>query len=266
MNNSYIYNFFKKAINIFQKNLFFRSLKGIMYYVDNIILLFIKIPIYKNNSKKKVLIVYNLAFGDGVIWRCSAVHLRKIYPKNDYEITLICQKGINKLYEKDDTYDKIIPIDFNKSTVNILERIKNFKIIRKVNYDIVLDPVGIFEMTTNILYMNAAVGKEKIGLRDINVDLHCNIKKIDKIYNKIIEIKEPNLSLIEYYNTFINGLTNKKINITAGFEKLKTEDTKLKLPKEYFIVFPCASVNLKKWQIDRYAEIAHKVYKKQSLN
>ncbi len=262
MNNNYIYNFFKKAIGIFQKNLFLRNIKGIMYYIDNSILLFIKKPKSQSHTKKKVLIVYNLAFGDGVIWRCSAIHLRKIYPQDKYEITLICQKGINELYKNDNTYDKIIPIDFNKSTINLKERIKNFKIIRNTYYDIILDPVGIFEMTTNVLYMNAAVGKEKIGLIDINVDQYCSMKKINKIYNKIIEIKEPNLSLIEYYNSFINGLTNKKIDITAGLEKLKIKDTKIKLPKKYFIVFPSASVNLKKWPIDRYVELAHKIYEK----
>ncbi len=262
MSYNYLNSNFTKALGMSNKNIFLRRLKAIMYYVDSIILFFIKKPVYRQEKKKKVLVIYNLVFGDGVIWRCSAIHLRKIYPKSNYEITLICQKGIDKLYEKDDTYDKIIPIDFNKATVNLKERIKNFKTIRNKYYDIVLDPVGIFEMTTNILYMKAAMGKEKIGLRDINVELHCSMKKINKIYNKIIQITEPNLSLIEYYNSFINGLTDKKVNIIPSLEKLKTTPTKLKLPKEYFIVFPCASTSLKRWPIDRYVEIAHKIYEK----
>ena len=259
---NYISSFFRKIVGIFQKNLLLRSLKGIMYYIDGILLFFIKKPKYNKLKKKKILIIYNLAFGDGVIFRCSAVHFRKVYPKDKYEITLLCQKGINKLYENDNIYDKIISIDFNRSTINLVERIKNFKIIRKEFYDIVVDPVGIVEWTTNILYTRAAIGIQKVGLRDINIDLHCDKNKINKIYNKIIKIEKPNLSLIEYYNYFINGLTEKKLNIEPGLEKLIVKKTDIKLPKNYFIIFPCASVKLKRWPIDRYVEIAKKVYEK----
>ena len=262
MNNGYISSFFKKAVTFFQKNLFFRNIKGILYYVDMLMIAFIKKPKQETRKKKKILLIYNMAFGDGVIFRCSAINLRKVYPKKDYEITLLCQKGINKLYENDDIYDEIIPIDFNKSTVNLKERFKNFKIIRKNYYDIVIDPVGIFEWTTNILYTRVAVGSEKIGLRDINVDLYCRKNKINKIYNKIIEIEKPNLSLIDYYNCFINGLSNKKLNIKPKLEKLVIEKPKIKLPNKYFIIFPCASVDLKKWPIERYAEIAKRIYHK----
>lgn len=264
MNKSgkYISNIFRKMIAIFQKNLLLRGMKGIMYYVDSILLLFIKKPSYKQQKKKQILLIYNLAFGDGVIWRCSAMNLRKVYPKDEYEITLVCQKGINKLYEKDDIYDKIIPINFNKATINLKERINNFKILRINYYDIVLDPVGISEWTTNVLYTRVALAKKKIGLIDNTIEFHCSRKKINKIYSKIIEIDKANLSLIDYYNTFISNLSEKKLNIKPGLEKIKTERTKLELPKDYFIVFPCASVDLKKWPIERYVELTEKIYKK----
>lgn len=258
----YISNIFRKMIALFQKNLFLRNAKGIIYYVDSILLLFIKKESYKKQKKKQILLIYNLAFGDGVIWRCSAMNLRKVYPKDKYEITLICQKGINKLYEKDDTYDKIIPIDFNKATINIKERISNFKILRSNYYDIVLDPVGISEWTTNVLYTHAALANEKIGLIDNTIEFHCSRKKINKIYNKIIEINKPNISLIDYYNTFISNLSTNKLNIKPRLEKLKTTKTKLEMPKDYFIVFPCASIDLKKWPIERYAKLAEKIYNK----
>ena len=263
--NNYMSFIFKSISGLFQKNMLLRDIKGIMYYIDSIILFFISKPKYNDKGKKKVLIIYNLALGDGVIWRCAAVNLRKIYPKEKYEITLICQKGIDKLYKHDDIYDEIVPIDYNKATVNLTERINNFKIIRKVYYDIVLDPVGISEWTTNILYVKAAIANNKIGLRDINIDLHCSTKKINQIYNKILEIKSKDLSLLEYYSYFINNLSENVMPFKVGFEKLYTVHSDVKLPKKFFIIFPGASMKLKRWPIDRYVTLAEKIYNKTHL-
>ena len=265
MKKNYISSTFRKFVGLFQKNLLLRKMKVIMYYFDEVLLFFIKKPKYIKSKKKKVLLIYNLAFGDGVIFRCSAKNIRKVYPKNHYEITLLCQKGIDSLYKNDDLYDKIIPIDYNKSTINIKERFKNFKILRKYAYDIILDPIGIFEWTTNILYTKAAVGNEKIGLIDINTKQYCNKNKINKIYDNIVKIEKPNLSLIEYYNCFLEGISQKKINIKSELVKLKIDKPSISFPKDYFIIFPSASVKLKRWPIDRYVELASKIREKTKL-
>lgn len=265
VNKEYLSSLFRGMAGLFQKNLILRDLKKIMYYIDGIILLFIKKPKKRKTKKKKVLLIYNLAFGDGVIFRCSMVYLREIYPKGEYEITLLCQKGINKLYENDNIYDSIIPIDFNKSTVNIIERFKNFKLLRKYYYDIVIDPVGTSEWLTNIFYTRASVSKNKIGVRDITIDSYCSIKKIKKIYNEIIEIDIPRLSLIEYYATFFRKLSKGKISLEVGLEKLNTTPNQIDLPEKYYIIFPSASMKLKRWSLEKYNQLAEKIYKKTKL-
>lgn len=262
MSKNYISKSFRKFVGLFQKNLLLRKFKAIMYYVDNILLLFIRKPKYQKGDRKKILLIYNLAFGDGVIFRCSIKNIRKIYPKKDYEITLLCQKGIDLLYKKDNLYDEIIPIDYNKSTISVKERFHNFKILRMKSYDIVLDPVGIFEWTTNIFYTKAAIGKQKIGLRDIHIKQYCNECKIKKIYDQIVEIEKPNLSLIEYYNCFIKGLSTKNLHIQSELVKLNIDKPKIKFPKNYFIIFPSASVKLKRWPIERYAKLAERIQQK----
>lgn len=263
--NSYIPSLFSSLTNLTQKYSLLRKMKALMYYSDTLLSLFTKKPKYNHSKRKKVLVIYNLAFGDGVIFRCSLIYLRKIYPKNKYDITLICQKGIDKLYDKDDVFDKIVAIDFNKSTVSLKERIKNFKIIRENYYDIIIDPVGIFEYTTNVLYTRIAVGNKKIGYIDNNDRVYISKRKIKKIYNKIIELDKKDVSLLEYYNIFFNKLAGKENKIPLGFQKLRTTSTKLDLPKDYFIIFPSASIGLKRWPIDRFAELAKKVYRKTNM-
>lgn len=264
-NNSYLTNSFKKIAGLFQKNLFLRNLKVIYYYIDKLLLLFISKPKKVQNNKKQILIIYNIALGDGIIWRCAALHLRKIYPVENFEITLLCQKGLNKIYESDDIFDKIIAIDFNKSTVNLKERIKNFKILRNKYYDLVIDPVGIIEWTTNIFYTNAAVADKKIGVIDKTIDCYCNKKKINRMYNNIIEIDKEKISLLQFYQEVLNKLSNGKLNIQVGFEKLKIIPSKIELPKKYFIIFPAASMKLKRWSIEKYVELSKKIYEKTNM-
>ena len=94
--NNYLSNNFVKIIGKTQKSDKLKKLKKMYYKIDTVLLSRIKKP-EKTNGKKQVLIIYNLALGDGVIFRCSTINLRTIFPKKDYEITIICQKGLNKI-------------------------------------------------------------------------------------------------------------------------------------------------------------------------
>ena len=107
-------NSFIKIYSIFQKNRLIRKLKIIMYYFDRLLLIFVKKPKYFSGKKKKVLIIFNLAFGDGIVFLNSLTNLRSIYPKNKYEISIAVQNGLEKIYEKNNIFDRIISLDFNK--------------------------------------------------------------------------------------------------------------------------------------------------------
>lgn len=263
--DKYISNFSLKLYNLCQRFPLLRYLKVLLYFVDYLLLIFIKKPKYnKKKKKKEVFVIYNYAFGDGVIWLCSARQLRKLYPKDKYNITLICQKGIHSLYENEDIFDKVIPFNLTKATFNLKTRFKLFKLLREKYYDIVLDPIGVAECTTNVFMCRALVSKEKITILDKTLDKYLCPKWIyEKIYTNIIEINKSNLSLLEYYAEFIRGLGLK--NFEVKFNKIKIKNFKIKLPNKYFIVFPSASTLLKRWPVEKYAEIIRRVYKKTKL-
>lgn len=262
----YLSSNYRKTAGLFQKNLFIRRLKKIYYYIDAFLLLFVKKPKKQVNKKKKIAILYNIALGDGVIFRSSILHIRNIYPKDKYDLTLICQKGLNIIYKKDDIFDRIINIDFNVATINLLERIRCFKKVRDQYYDLLIDPVGIFEWTTNIFFSRAICALEKVGVLDVNLNNTCSMKYINKIYSNIINITKKNASLLEYYSLVLMELSNGKYKHDVGFEKIKTNKNKLYLPKKYFVVFPCASMSLKRWSLDNYAYLAKKIAAKTGMN
>ncbi len=261
----YMSEFSLKLYNICQRIPAFRYFKVILYYVDFFLLLFIRKPKYVDNGKKKILIIYNYAFGDGIIWLCSMKHLRELYAKKDYHITLICQKGLNTLYENEDIFDEVIGYDLTKATYNLKTRYKLYKLLRKTYYDIVLDPIGCAECTTNVFMSRAAVAKNKITILDATLDNYMCPKYIyNRIYTEIFKLNEPGVSLIEFYAFFLRKLGLKKFKVKLEPIRAK-KIQKISLPKEYFIIFPSSSTKLKKWPIERYAQIAHRIYKKTKL-
>ena len=257
----YINNSFTKINNLLLKNKFLRKIKNVYYYLDGFMLLFIKKP--KNrieNKKKKVFIIFNLFLGDGAIFYCSLKNIREIYPRENYEITIACQNGLSSIYEETKIFDKVIPLNFTKFAINLNERRKLFKYIRKDKYDILLDPIGIEECSISMLVSRAVCADKKIGIVNYGRDILCPKRFYKKIYNNLIEINNRSIHILEHYFEFFNKIGNFEKNIK--YEKLPSKKPKLNLPNEYFIINPSASTEYKKWPVDRYAEIAKKIYKK----
>ena len=112
MNNmaktGYFSGLFTKVNNAVLKNEKIRNLKSMYYYIDGMMLKFIKKPKDTEKAKKKVVIVYNLSLGDGAMFCCALKNIREIYPKDKYEIT------IEKFYKKCIIKNKQRPINIFK--------------------------------------------------------------------------------------------------------------------------------------------------------
>ena len=261
---NYISKFSLKLYNICQKYPIFRSFKLILYFIDWFLIIFIKKPKKIGHAKKKVLIIYNYAFGDGIIFLCSFIHIRKVYPKKEYEISLICQKGLQSIYEEVGVFDKVIPYNLTNATFNLKERYNLFKLLRQDYYDIVVDPIGVNECTTNIFMCRALCADEKVTIIDNKAKTKlCPKWLYNRIYTKVIESNIKDISLIDLYANVIRGLGYEDFKVK--FEHFKSRKLKIDLPNKYFIVFPSASTLLKRWPLDRYAEIIKRVYKKTKL-
>ena len=254
---------FTKINNLVLRNEKIRNLKSMYYYIDGIGLKFVKKPKQEQNSKIKVIIVYNLSLGDGAMFNCALKNIRKIYPEDKYELTIICQKGLNKIYEATNLFDYVLAYNFTKSAVDLKERMNLFKELRKKQYDILLDPIGIEDCSTNILVSRAICSKEKIGIINYGRKVACSEKIYKKVYNKILELNDPKMHLIDHYFEFFNLLGN--LNIKPKFVNLPSEPLKEKIDEDYFIVYPSASTEYKRWPVERIAEITKRIYERTKI-
>ena len=255
--NYSISKFFLKLNQMIWRKSYLQKIRGLYRYIDAVLLLFIPKPKKIFSKKKQVLIVYNLALGDGVLFLGAYDALKKVYPNEKYELTIACQKAFVQLYKK--RFDKILPLDFSGAVVNLKERFQLFKKLRAQAYDIIIDPIGSEDCSTNIWVTNAAVGNVKIGVVDNTLPHQCSAKLRHKIYTDVVEINQPRLHLIEYYVEFFNSLTPES-KVLAHPAELDSVALNFDLPDKYFIVFPAASMEVKRWPAERFAWVAVKIY------
>ncbi len=253
-------NVFLKINQLLWQNSFLQKIRVVFFYIDWFLLLGIKKPKYIKQEKKKVLVVYNMALGDGVMFYGVSKALRDIYPHDKYEISIACQKAFADLYRSNDIYDNVMPFDFTSSVINLKNRRNLFKQLRNEYYDIVIDPVGCDGYTTNIFVTRAILAKEKIGILDKTLpSIEVSKRKINKIYTKIIENHKPNLHLIQFYGELFSKLGAKNVNAYPA--KLPSTPIDLDLPEKFFILFPTASMDVKKWDLNNYAYLARQIQK-----
>ena len=255
---NYQSSFSLRLYRLFQRNSWLRYLKIAYYFIDACLLVFIKKPRGVTGNKKKIFIIYNYAFGDGVIWLQSMMNIRLLYNQEDYHITLICQNGLHHLYVNAGVFDRVIPFDLTRATFDLKMRFRLFKLLREEYYDLVLDPIGVSEFTTNVFMARALCAREKKTLKDITLPSYLPTFIAKQIYTEIFFLNKPKTSLIEYYAYFLKMLGLKDFYV--GFESVYTGTVSIEVPDEYFIVFPSASTEMKKWPLERYAELIEKVY------
>lgn len=247
---------------------FLQKFRFIFYYLDTFLLIGTEKKIRKREKalegKKKVLIIYNIALGDAVMFLGVAKHFRDIYPQEQYLLTIACQEAFKDLYLESGIFDYVIPLDFAGSVVNIKKRRQVFKKLREHTYDYVIDSVGCERCTTNIFMTRAAIGRKKIGVLDLHLpSRQCPEYIQKKIYSKVVKIDNGSLHLIEFYAEFLKRLGAK--NCVAHPAHLKSIELDFELPKKFFIVFPGASLPVKTWSSKGFGRLAQKVYEKTGM-
>lgn len=258
-------NIFLKMNQLLWKKSFLQKFRSIFYYVDSFLLIGTgKKEQKREQDKKEVLIVYNMALGDGVMLMGVAEHFRTVYPRDSYRLTIACQGAFKDLYVESGIFDEVIPFDFAGSVVNLKKRRQLFKKLREHTYDYVIDPIGCERCTTNIFVTRAAFGREKIGVLDMHLpSKQCPAHIRKSIYDKVVEINQGKLHLIEFYAAFLRELGAK--DCVAHPAHLKHVELDFELPEKFFIVFPAASMQVKRWPLKDFGELAKRVYEKTGM-
>lgn len=249
---------FYKILQLLMKIPVLQNIRILFFFYDNIVSRFVKKP-GKDSSKKRVLVVFPFALGDCILFLGAIENMQKIYPADEYIRTIACQKGYEDLFKQ--YFDQVIPVEYTKASVNPIGRIRMIKKMRSTYFDIILDPIGCEECSPNVFSTYAACGDMKIGvLEKSDKKAQCPEWMRKKVYDRILEIPDKNIHKIKFYARVWEMLGAEKT--VAHPAVLKKIEIQQQLPEKYFIVFPSASLPVKQWPIERFAEITRRIYKK----
>lgn len=247
-----------KIIFILYKLKLMNIAKMFWFYLDCILLIFIKKSKIKSN-KKQVLLLCSFGVGDGILFISTIDKYRKLYPKKDYEITVLCTSKTKMLFETETDFDYVIELNIDEAVSSVKKRYALYKKINEKHYDILIDTLGPSAIM-GVYTSHASYASRKIVLVN-ETDIACPKRMLKKSYNEIHYIKNINSNTVSYFNELVNqllGINNKIIK----FHQTKNCELPFSLPEKYFIVFPSASTNTRKWEPEKFAEIINRIYKK----
>lgn len=206
------------------------------------------------------------AIGDFVIWLDSAQEYRKLFPKA--RIVLICNKCNEIIAEKLNMFDEVISVSMNRFSVEdaykkeIEKGFKSlyFKTLIQSAYSrtIEMDILAAMIPADEKIAMEADESKNNLSRFIVRKSTK---KMADAVYSRLIVSDNKQRMELNRNADFVRRLG--RADFKAGIFHLPVMEDQVELPKgEYFLVFPGASSQKKRWAIDNFAYIIRDVLEK----
>ncbi len=227
--------------------------------VDKVVLLFPRQS--RTRPVKKVLWVKLDAIGDFVVWLDAAKDIRKMYPPDKWEVTILGNVTWAAFAEKLSYFDAAWPLDRNKFIKNPLYRFLIMKRVRKTGFDTVVHPT----FSRQFLYGDAVVrvsgAPEKIGSQGDCTNINPRRKAAsDRSYTRLIPAGAGLMSELERNAEFMIGLGLEGFH--PGIPSI-TVPTQLPFgftARNYYIIFPGAGASMRQWPLSRFSELSMKIH------
>lgn len=236
------------------------SIKKILKYglslCEHILLLF---P--RPNTKSSLLLVRLDRIGDFILWLDAAHSYRKIYSGS--HIVLIANSLVSGLASEFDCWDEVWPVSTDKFKHNLLYRWSIMFRVHQAGFKTAIQPTFSREFLSGDSLIRASRAVHRIGSSGDLTNIRPQEKKLsDKWYthltpaiNQTLMEFDRNAEFLEGIGfTFSSGLNSKLACINKNILRLK-------LPANYFVIFPGASNFNRAWPSSRYADVAHYIYR-----
>lgn len=245
---------FYRIVQLMSKIPALQNIRLLFYFYDSVVLRFIRRPV-RQAGKKKVLVVFPLSLGDAVMFYGSVPYLYEIYPKDTYEVTVTCHDAYAELFQTQ--FEHVLPVDYRKASISPGYRIRFLKRIREQYYDTAIDPIGAEECGPNVYAMNAVCADRRIGVLTAQDKAYqCPEWLRRRAYDRILEKKEKNVHKIRYYAETWSELAGVRFEPKVASLPVGNHPG---LPEKYAVVYPSASIPVKRWPVERYASVTKRI-------
>jgi ADP-heptose:LPS heptosyltransferase len=233
-----------------------------LYTADSLLLLNSVFP--KSPSvKKKVLIIRLDAIGDFILWLDSAKEYKKLFPKENYQLTLLGNIVWKDLTDNLPFFDSFMFFERKKFLRNPFYRYGVLKKIRDEGFDVVIQARCSREFIVDDAIIRTSKAQERIGLEGDNANIQKWQKHISRRwYTNLVKTSKKKLPELLRNEELVHALGAK--NFKAGRPHLQVNKNTLNsfkdLPDKYYILAPGARDHWKKWSAQKFSQLADNIY------
>ncbi|MBI1824726.1 MAG: glycosyltransferase family 9 protein [Nitrospirae bacterium] len=216
----------------------------------------------KGRARKRVGILRLDGMGDLILFLDALKGYRSFYPREKFEIYLIVEEWALPILKGIGDLDFVIPLDTRKFRKNPFYRWMKLREIREFEFDIFINGCIFRELLYGDILTYASASILRYGF------LPQPDQKEERIYgNKCYThlFPDPKWSVHELER---NARLLREIgykDFVVGMPTIKRYAGDLKENRTSFIVVPGARFKVRRWPIDRFAEIANRIYRRTGL-
>lgn len=224
-------------------------------------------------GKKQLLIVRLDTIGDFVLFLDTFKEYRKLYPADEWEITLLGNHAWADLAKNLPYADRYWFVDCKKFYQSPFYRYRLLRAVREARFDTVIEPAfsRVYAIGDAVIRASGAAVRigsagELIGSIGSLTNIHAWQKRIsDRWYTDLIPASDRPLTELERNAKFMRGLGLCDFQSSAP---IYPDNALPKLPRQsplltdapYFVIFPGAGLLMKQWPAERFGKVAKTLY------
>ena len=249
-------------MNIFKP--YFIIIKSLLYYLFDSLVLW-KTPSPQKNQLEVVLLIRQDAIGDFVMWLDTAKEYRELYPSENYRIVLVGNAVWFDLAKGLPYWDEVLPINVKKFKTFSSYRRNTLRKVNSFGAQIAVQPTFSREFYHGDSLVRASNAFHKVSsVGDMSNRNWLKKTLSDRWHTELIPASQEPISELERNTEFfsaIRGTSHTQCYPVLGINKACSP---LYQEKQFFVLVPTASLNLKMWSTDNFAELAEKIFQKTS--
>lgn len=213
-----------------------------------------------SRTKKKVLLIRLDSIGDFILWLDAAKDIKRLYPDNGYEITLLGNIVWTSLAESLPYFDEVWHLDRRRFIRSLPYRLSALKKVRSAGFDVVVSPSFSREFLHEDALVRISGAEERIGpLGDYSSMAPRQSRISDRWYTRLLRLPEaPTMELLRNAE-FMRSSGLKDFRAGVPELPLRTE-----LPadfdvRNYFVLFPGAQAYFRQWPLTNFRKLAERI-------
>jgi len=214
----------------------------------------------KTAHRHKLLVIKLDAIGDFILWLDFARGLRKLYPAETYEVTLVANQAWGDFAAGIPWFDVVIPIDRMRFILNPFYRFRTLLEIRRQGFEILIDPTFSREFQFSPAVARVCGAARRIAQQGDDGNQRLWQKKLsDGWYDQLFSSSPGIIMELQRNAEFLRALGAVDFKARLPEYKAKTAG-KIAGKKPYYILFPGASWDKKQWPVENFSALATRIH------